>query len=71
MKTIYAIQLYTFSDWNVYKWFDSEESAETALQSIIQKAPADSWAYKIKSICNDAMGNNFRFFNITSSNKGE
>jgi hypothetical protein len=71
MKTIYAIQIYTFEDWNVQKWFDSEESANKAYQAICAKDPDNSCFYKIKSIVNDAMGNNFRYFNISNSNKGE
>lgn len=71
MKTIYAIQIYTFSDWNVLKWFDSEESAKNAYQVICEKNPDHAWAYKITDINDDVMGNNFRFFNIKKSNKGE
>lgn len=71
MQTIYAIQMYTFSDWNVYKWFDSEESANKAYQSICAKDADNACFYKLKNIVNDAMGNNFRFHNISNSNKGE
>ena len=70
MKTIYAVQQYTFSDWNVYKWFDSEESANGVYQSLCAKDPQNACFYKVKTIANDAMGNNFRFFNINQSNKG-
>jgi hypothetical protein len=71
MKTIYTVQMYTFSDWNVYKWFDSEESAKNLYKSLCAKNPDDSCFYKIATIVDDVMGNNFRFFNITNSNKGE
>jgi hypothetical protein len=71
MQTIYAIQMYTFEDWNVYQWFDSEESANTVYQSLCNKNPANACFYKVKSIVNDVMGNNFRFFNINNSNKGK
>ena len=71
MKTIYAIQMYTFSDWNVYKWFDSEKSANNAYQAVCAKDPDNACFYKIKSIANDVMGNNFRYFNISNANKGE
>lgn len=71
MKTIYAVQMYSFEDWNVYKWFDSEESANSAYKAICAKDSDNSCFYKIKSIVNDAMGNNFRFHNISVSNKGE
>jgi hypothetical protein len=70
MQTVYAIQMYTFSDWNVYKWFDSEESANTVYQSLCSKNPENACFYKVKSIVNDAIGNNFRFFNINQANKG-
>jgi hypothetical protein len=69
MQTIYAIQMYTFSDWNVYKWFDSEDSANKAYEAICAKDPDNACFYKVKSIVNDVMGNNFRFFNISNSNK--
>jgi len=71
MKTIYAVKSYTFSNWNVYKWFDSEESANNAYQALCAKDPENSCFYKLDSIFDDAMGNNFRFFNISASNKGE
>jgi hypothetical protein len=71
MQTIYAVQIYTFEDWNIHKWFDSEESANNAYQAICVKDPNNACFYKLKSIVNDAMGNNFRFFNISKSNKGE
>jgi hypothetical protein len=70
MQTIYAIQMYTFSDWNVYKWFDSEESANNIYKNLCANDFSNACFYKIKPIVNDAMGNNFRFFNITKSNKG-
>ena len=70
MQTIYAVQQYTFSDWNVYKWFDSEESAKGVYQSLCAKNPENACFYKVKTIANDSMGNNFRFFNINQSNKG-
>lgn len=71
MKTIYTIQMYSFENWNTYKWFDSEQSANTAYQAVCAKDPDNSCFYKLKSIVNDAMGNNFRFFNISDANKGE
>jgi hypothetical protein len=70
MKTIYAIQMYTFSDWNVYKWFDSEESANNTYKNLCANDPSNSCFYKIKPIVNDVMGNNFRFFNINQLNAG-
>jgi hypothetical protein len=70
MQTIYAIQMYTFSDWNVYKWFDSEELANNEYKNLCNTDPNNACFYKVKSIFNDVMGNNFRFFNITKSNKG-
>ena len=69
MQTIYAIQVYSFDNWNVYKWFDSEESANSVYQSLCSKDSANACFYKVKSIVNDAMGNNFRFHNIGLSNK--
>ena len=71
MKTIYAIQMYTFSDWNVYKWFDSEESASNLYKFLCAKDPDNACFYKVKSIVDDVMGNNFRFFNITNTTKEE
>ena len=71
MQTIYTVQMYTFENWNTYKWFDSEESANNAYKALCDKDPDNSCFYKLKSIVNDAMGNNFRFFNISSNNKGE
>jgi hypothetical protein len=70
MTTVYAIQMYNFEDWNVYKWFDSEKSANIVYQSLCAKDPENACFYKVKSIVNDVMGNNFRFFNISNSNKG-
>jgi hypothetical protein len=71
MKTIHAVKSYTFSSWNVYKWFDSKESANNAYQALCAKDPENACFYKLDSIVDDAMGNNFRFFNISASNKGE
>lgn len=70
MKTIYAVQQYTFEDWNVSKWFDSLEQANAFYQEMCAKYPQYQCFYKIKEIFNDEMGNNFRFFNITTNNKG-
>lgn len=69
MQTVYVIQMYPFSDWNIYKWFDSEESANTVYQSLCAEDPDNACFYKVESIVNDVMGNNFRFFNINNSNK--
>lgn len=71
MKTIYAVQAYTFEDWNIYKWFDSEESANNLYANLCNKNPENACFYKVKAIVNDVMGNNFRFFNISNSNKGQ
>lgn len=70
MNIIYAVQQYTFEDWNVSKWFDSLEQANTFYQEMCAKYPQHQCFYKIKEIFNDALGNNFRFFNINQSNKG-
>ena len=29
METIYAVQQYTFEDWNVVQWFNSHEQANS------------------------------------------
>jgi hypothetical protein len=70
MKIIYAVQMYYFEDWIVKKWFESEESANNAYISLCAKDPDNSCFYKVKSIVDDVLGNNFRFFNINNSNKG-
>lgn len=69
-KTIYAVQMYTFEDWNVYKWFDSEESANSTYKDLCSKDPENACFYKVKSIVDDVMGNNFRYFNISDANRG-
>ena len=70
MKTIYAVQQYTFEDWNVVQWFDEAEQANALITQLSTKNPAYACYYKVKAITNDAMGNNFRFFNISQNNKG-
>jgi hypothetical protein len=70
MKTIYAVQQYTFEDWNVVQWFDEAEQANALHTELSIKNPAYACYYKVKAIANDAMGNNFRFFNISQNNKG-
>jgi hypothetical protein len=70
MQTIYAVQQYTFEDWNVTKWFDSLEQANAFYSDLCAKNPTYECFYKIKEIANDVMGNNFRFFDINQSNKG-
>jgi hypothetical protein len=70
MQKIYAVQQYTFEDWNVYKWFDLPEQANALHTELCAKNPENSCFYKVKEIANDSIGNNFRFFNITLNNKG-
>lgn len=70
MKTIYAVQQYTFENWNVVQWFDEAEQANALHKKLSAKNPSYACFYKVKEIANDAMGNNFRFFNISQNNKG-
>jgi hypothetical protein len=70
MKNIYAVQQYTFEDWNVVQWFELAEEANARYTELCAKTPEYACYYKIKEIANDVMGNNFRFFNISSNNKG-
>lgn len=71
MNTIYAVQQYTFEDWNIVKWFETAEQANQLYTELCNKNPNHKCYFKIKEIFNDAMGNNFRFFNISKNNKGE
>lgn len=70
MNTIYCIQQYTFEDWNIVKWFDTIEKAKQLHIELCNKHPEHKCYFKIKEIFNDALGNNFRFHNISNSNKG-
>ena len=70
MQVIYAVQQYTFEDWNVFKWFDNYDQANNLYADLCAKNPEYKCYYKVKEINNDVMGNNFRFFNINQANKG-
>lgn len=70
MQTIYAVQQYTFEDWNVYKWFDTIDQANQLHTQLCNQYPDHKCYFKIIDIANDVKGNNFRHFNITINNKG-
>lgn len=70
MNTIYCVQQYTFEDWNIVKWFNTIEEANELHNQLCNKHPEHKGYFKVKEIFNDALGNNFRFFNISNNNQG-
>lgn len=70
MNTIYAVQQYTFEDWNIVKWFNTIDQANQLHTQLCNKNPEHKCYFKTVEIFNDAMGNNFRFHNISENNKG-
>jgi hypothetical protein len=70
MNTIYCVQQYTFEDWNIVKWFNTIEEANELHSQLCNKHTEHKCYFKVKEIFNDAMGNNFRFFNISNNNQG-